>query len=149
MLKKSGDDSKRPGPIYNSCIVPKSEQLQRLLVPADAAGQRVDQWLAAQLPDASRVRVQQLMEQDKVTVNGARVKPATKLRGGEEIVISGQVELPPLKAFAEDIPLDVVYEDNDLAVINKPAGMTVHAGSGKGQASRPGDAGQRAAASLR
>jgi len=107
-------------------------------VPSDAAGKRVDQWLAAQLPDASRVRVQQLMEQGKVTVNGTAPKPKLKLKGGEEIVITGQVELPPIKAFAEDIPLDVVYEDDDLAVINKPAGMTVHAGSGKGEAASKG-----------
>jgi 23S rRNA pseudouridine1911/1915/1917 synthase len=107
-------------------------------VPPDAAGKRVDQWLAAQLPDASRVRVQQLMEQGKVTVNGAAPKPKLKLRGGEEIVITGQVELPPIKAVAENIPLDIVYEDDDLAVVNKPAGMTVHAGSGKGEAASKG-----------
>lgn len=115
-----------------------SQQIQKLLVPPDAAGRRVDQWLAAQLPDASRVRVQQLMEQGKVTVNGAAPKPKLKLRGGEEIVITGQVELPPIKAVAENIPLDVVYEDDDLAVVNKPAGMTVHAGSGKGEAASKG-----------
>src|SRR5690348_16946986 len=61
-----------------------------------------------------------------------------KLRGGEEIVITGAVELPPLKAFAEDIPLDVVYEDESIAVINKPAGMSVHAGSGKAEAGNRG-----------
>ena len=61
-----------------------------------------------------------------------------KLRGGEKIVITGAVELPPLRAFAEDIPLDVVYEDESIAVINKPAGMSVHAGSGKGEAGNRG-----------
>lgn len=61
-----------------------------------------------------------------------------KLRGGEEIVITGRVELPPLRAFAEDIPLDVVYEDESIAVINKPAGMSVHAGSGKDDAGNRG-----------
>ena len=61
-----------------------------------------------------------------------------KLRGGEEILITGAVELPPLRAFAEDIPLDVVYEDESIAVINKPAGMSVHAGSGKGEAGNRG-----------
>ena len=61
-----------------------------------------------------------------------------KLRGGEKIVITGTVELPPLRAFAEDIPLDVVYEDESIAVINKPAGMSVHAGSGKGEAGNRG-----------
>jgi 23S rRNA pseudouridine1911/1915/1917 synthase len=60
------------------------------------------------------------------------------LRGGEEIVVAGKVELPPLKAFAEDIPIEIVYEDADLAIINKPAGMTVHAGAGKDQAGGKG-----------
>ena len=79
------------------------------------------------------MRVQQLIEQQKVTVNGNPGKPSSRLRGGEEVMISGPVELPPLRAFAEDIPLDVLYEDADIAVINKPAGMVVHAGSGKNE----------------
>ncbi|HET9838388.1 MAG TPA: RluA family pseudouridine synthase [Candidatus Angelobacter sp.] len=107
-------------------------------VPPDAAGVRLDQWLAAQLPEVSRVRVQQLIEQKKIVLNGSVPKSSLRLRGGEEIVITGAVELPPLKAFAEDIPLDVVYEDESIAVINKPAGMSVHAGSGKDEAGNRG-----------
>jgi len=84
------------------------------------------------------VRVQQLIEQEKVRLNGSVPKPSLRLRGGEEIVITGAVKLPPLRAFAEDIPLDVIYEDEALAVINKPAGMTVHAGSGKDEAGNRG-----------
>src|SRR5258708_35849105 len=61
-----------------------------------------------------------------------------KLRGGEEIVITGAVELAPLRAIAEDIPLDVIYEDESIAVINKPAGMSGHAGSGKDDAGNRG-----------
>lgn len=116
----------------------ESPLVQSFTVPSDAAGKRLDQWLVLQLPDVSRVRVQQLMEQKKILVNGNVPKPSMKLRGGEEILITGQVELPPLKAFAEDIPLDVVYEDESIAVINKPAGMSVHAGSGKGEAGNRG-----------
>jgi 23S rRNA pseudouridine1911/1915/1917 synthase len=113
--------------------------LQKLLsVPLDAAGARLDQWLTAQLPEVSRVRVQQLIEQNKILLNGSTPKPSLRLRGGEEIAITGAVELPPLKAFAEDIPLHVVYEDESLAVINKPAGMSVHAGSGKDEAGNRG-----------
>ena len=84
------------------------------------------------------MRIQQLIEQNKILINGKTPKPSIKLRGGEEILITGQVELPPLRAFAEDIPLDVVYEDESIAVINKPAGMSVHAGSGKGEAGNRG-----------
>jgi 23S rRNA pseudouridine1911/1915/1917 synthase len=111
---------------------------QILSVPPDAAGTRLDQWLVYQLPDVSRVRVQQLIEQKKILINGNVPKPSMRLRGGEEIRITGAVELPPLKAFAEDIPLDVVYEDESIAVINKAAGMSVHAGSGKGEAGNRG-----------
>ncbi len=116
----------------------RSSLLQTWVVPGGAAGTRLDQWLAALLPEASRVRVQQLIAQDKVTVNGRTAKPSLRLRGGEQIAVSGPVELPPIKARAEAIPLDVVYEDADIAVVNKPAGMTVHAGSGKGEAGRRG-----------
>ena len=118
--------------------MPGPDRVQKLVVATEAAGQRLDQWLAAQLPDVSRVRVQQLIEQKKIQVNGAIPKPSLKLRGNEEILITGEVELPPLKAFPENIPLDVVYEDESLAVINKPAGMSVHAGSGKDEAGNRG-----------
>jgi 23S rRNA pseudouridine1911/1915/1917 synthase len=118
--------------------VSETTPTQAFTVPPDAAGVRLDQWLVSQLPDVSRVRVQQLIEQKKITVNGSVPKPSMKLRGGERVVITGAVELPPLRAFAEDIPLDVVYEDDSIAVINKPAGMSVHAGSGKGEAGNRG-----------
>lgn len=99
-------------------------------VPAEAAGQRLDQFLAAHLEGVSRSRVQLLIDQGDVLVNGDRQKAGLKLRGGESIVISGEPHPAPLKATPEDIALDVVYEDDDLAVVNKPAGMMVHAGSG-------------------
>ncbi len=96
----------------------------------DDAGMRLDQFLVSHLPDISRVRVQQLIEEGKVLVNARTSKPSLKLKGTEHIEITGQVQPEPLRAIPEDIPLDVVYEDKDLAVINKPAGMMVHAGAG-------------------
>src|SRR5262252_1436753 len=99
-------------------------------VPIEAAGQRLDQFLTTQLPDTSRARVQQLLAEGKALVNGTAAKPSLKLKGGETITVSGDPEPPPLRAIAEDIPLDVVYEDDDLIVVNKPAGMMVHAGAG-------------------
>lgn len=122
---------------YNPCVAETSPQ-KVLLAPPTAAGTRLDQFLVSQLPDVSRVRIQQLIEQQKILINGKTPKPSMKLRGGEEIVITGEVELPPLRAFAEDIPLDVIYEDESIAVVNKPAGMSVHAGSGKGEAGNRG-----------
>jgi len=99
-------------------------------VTADEAGTRLDQFLVAKLADVSRARVQQLIEQGLVLADGKAGKASLRLRGGEEIRVLGPAKVEPLRAIAEDIPLDVVYEDDDLAVINKPAGMMVHAGAG-------------------
>ncbi|MGD1065123.1 MAG: RluA family pseudouridine synthase [Terracidiphilus sp.] len=99
-------------------------------VPAEAHGQRLDHFLATQLEGVSRSRVQMLIDQGDVLVNGEPHKASLKLRGGERITITGEPHPAPLKAVPEAIPLDVVYEDADLAVVNKPAGMMVHAGSG-------------------
>ena len=99
-------------------------------VPPDAAGQRLDQYLVTQIPDTSRARVQLLLEEEKALVNGKPSKASLKLKGGETITVMGDPTPPPLRAMAEDIPLDIIYEDDDLAVINKPAGMMVHAGAG-------------------
>lgn len=93
------------------------------------AGKRLDQFLAAHL-DVSRARVQQLISEEKVMVNDAPAKASLKLRGGERVSIIGSAQRPPLRAIAEEIPLDILYEDDDLAIINKPAGMMVHAGAG-------------------
>ncbi len=100
------------------------------MASAEDAGKRLDQFLTAQLPDVSRARVQQLIAQDKVRVDGRAEKPSLRLRGGEKVEVLGEAKAPPLRAIPEDIPLDVVYEDESLAIVNKPAGMMVHAGSG-------------------
>lgn len=97
---------------------------------ADDAHKRLDQFLVAKLHDVSRARVQQLIDQEKIMVNGKPQRAAYRMQGNEEVVLSGEATLPPLKATPENIPLDVVYEDDSLAVINKPAGMMVHAGAG-------------------
>jgi 23S rRNA pseudouridine1911/1915/1917 synthase len=107
-----------------------------LSVPQDAAGQRVDQFLVTQLDGVSRSRVQLLLEQGDVLVDGAQPKASYKLRGGESIAVTGEPHPAPLKAIAEDIPLNVVFEDANLAVIDKPAGMMVHAGSGQTEDAR-------------
>ncbi|HKT68001.1 MAG TPA: RluA family pseudouridine synthase [Terriglobales bacterium] len=99
-------------------------------VAPEQAGRRLDQFLVSQLPEVSRARLQQLIAAGKVLVNDSAPKASLKLKGGERIQVLGTATPPPLRAIAEEIPLDVVYEDNDLAVINKPAGMMVHAGAG-------------------
>jgi 23S rRNA pseudouridine1911/1915/1917 synthase len=95
-----------------------------------AANLRLDQYLAHALPDISRARVQLLIEAGQVRVDGHPAKPKLKLRGGESIEIEGSPQPAPLHAIPEDIPLEILYEDQYLAVINKPAGMMVHAGAG-------------------
>jgi 23S rRNA pseudouridine1911/1915/1917 synthase len=99
-------------------------------VPTDDAGYRLDQFLVSRLHDVSRARLQQLIAQSLVLVDEKPAKPSLRLRGGEEIRILGPAASPPLRAIPENIPLDIVYEDDDLAVVNKPAGMMVHAGAG-------------------
>jgi len=101
-----------------------------VFVPPEAASQRLDQFLTTQIPDVSRARVQQLLEEEMVLVNGSAAKRSLRLKGGEQITILGDPQPATLRAIAEDIPLNIVYEDDDLAVVNKPAGMIVHAGAG-------------------
>lgn len=98
-------------------------------VSSDDAGQRLDNFLVPRL-NVSRARIQHLLSDGKILLNDAPAKPSLKLRGGESITVLSPAERPPLRAMAEDIPLDIVYEDDDLAIINKPAGMMVHAGAG-------------------
>ena len=102
----------------------------------DSNGKRLDQFLAANIQETSRARVQQLISEEKVLVNDAPAKASLRLRGNERIAILGPAQLPPLHAIPEEIPLNVVFEDDDLAVINKQAGMMVHAGAGATEADR-------------
>jgi 23S rRNA pseudouridine1911/1915/1917 synthase len=103
---------------------------KNLVSTIEDAGKRLDQFLVSQIADTSRARVQQLIDEKQVLVNDRAAKASLRLRGGERIAILGQVKSPPLRAMAEEIALDIVYEDDDLAVVNKAAGMMVHAGAG-------------------
>jgi 23S rRNA pseudouridine1911/1915/1917 synthase len=105
-------------------------------VSSEDAGARLDQFLVTKLSGVSRARVQQLIEQTQVLVDDAFPKASLRLRGGEQVKVQGPAKVAPLRAIPEDIPLDIVYEDADLAVINKPAGMMVHAGAGATEAER-------------
>jgi 23S rRNA pseudouridine1911/1915/1917 synthase len=111
-------------------MVDEQPRLRQLSVPDEANGQRLDLFLAQQLHQVSRSRVQLLLEQGSVLIGGKPAKASRKVRGGESISILGDPQPPPLRATAEAIPLEIVYEDGDFAVVNKPAGMMVHAGSG-------------------
>jgi 23S rRNA pseudouridine1911/1915/1917 synthase len=107
-----------------------------IAVPLEAAGQRLDHFIATQLEGVSRSRVQLLLDQGDVSVNGALAKASLKLRGGEQILITGEPHPAPLRATPQDIPLEVIFEDKHFAVVNKPAGMMVHAGAGETEDAR-------------
>lgn len=93
-------------------------------------GKRLDQFLRERLPQYSRARLQEWIEQGHVLVNGSPEKRSFLLKGAERIHVQ-PAELAPLRATAEDIPLEVLYEDSDVIAINKPAGMVVHSGAGQ------------------
>ncbi len=100
-----------------------------IVVPTQAAGLRIDQYLAQAIPDISRSRVQLLIDQGQIHLNGSVAKAKHKVTPGETIVITGSPRPAPLNASPEDIPLDIIFEDEFLAIVNKPAGMMVHAGA--------------------
>ena len=102
----------------------------RLTAPAACAGLRLDQALAQLLPEFSRSRLAQWVRSGQATVDGRAARPRQKVRGGERIEIAPQPEAAVDAHRPEDIPLDVVFEDNALLVVNKPAGLVVHPGSG-------------------
>jgi len=101
----------------------------RLTVGRTAAGARLDRWLAELLPDLSRSRIQHLIAGQHVTVNGAATKASHRLHGGETIEIDVP-PLPPDDLLPEPIALTVLYEDEHVLVLDKPAGMVVHPGAG-------------------
>jgi 23S rRNA pseudouridine1911/1915/1917 synthase len=93
------------------------------------AGKRLDHYLQERLTEYSRSRIQSWIKEGRVQVNGSAAKASFLLRGGETIEVS-PAGLPPLKATPEDLPVAVLYEDDALIAVNKPAGLAVHAGAG-------------------
>ena len=96
------------------------------------AGARLDQFLAARAATLSRARIQDLIKAGHVTLNGRATKASARLRDGDVLALA---EPPPVPSatLAEDIALDVLFEDDDLIVLNKPAGMVVHPAAGNWQ----------------
>jgi 23S rRNA pseudouridine1911/1915/1917 synthase len=97
--------------------------------PSEEVPARIDHFLCREMVNESRATVQRLIETGCVLVDGKQVRPSLKLKGGEQV----EVEVPPplpAQPLPEAIPLEVLYEDSDLIVINKAAGMVVHPGAG-------------------
>jgi len=103
--------------------------IERLEVSRGAAGERLDRYLAAQFPSLSRTRLAALIQQGCVRVGGECARPSRRVAPGELV----EVHIVPreaLRAVPVPIPLEILYEDDDVVVVNKPAGMTVHPGAG-------------------
>jgi 23S rRNA pseudouridine1911/1915/1917 synthase len=106
-----------------------TSEVQLLTITADQTGQRLDSFLATNLQDISRTKIQRAIEDRDILVNQRAAKASYRLRDGDCIEID-LPEPPPVELVPEPIPLNIVYEDNDLIVVDKPAGMVVHPGAG-------------------
>jgi len=98
-------------------------------VPAALGGKRLDQALAEMFPDFSRARLAQWVKEEKVLVDGKVLRPRDKVIGGEAVIVRAEVEADT-RFQPQDIPLDIVYEDDSIIVVNKPAGLVVHPAAG-------------------
>lgn len=101
-----------------------------MTIPVDCAGMRLDQALSRLLSEYSRSRLQAWIRDGAVTVDGRPASPKDKVWGGEQLVVAPQLQGPENAFAAQAIPLDILYEDEALLVINKPPGLVVHPGSG-------------------
>jgi 23S rRNA pseudouridine1911/1915/1917 synthase len=102
---------------------------RQLLFPCDRPSQRLDAFLAESVPETSRAQLKKLIDAGQITCDGNPAKASLKLKGGEKIELA-LPEPRPLAAIAQPIPLRILYEDQDLIVVDKPAGMVVHPAAG-------------------
>ncbi len=122
----------RSYPLFMKRLPTDGSNRSQFVVSKEDAKLRLDRFLAKELPEYSRSRLQQLIRTGFVRLNGATTRPRQTVRSGDEI----ELIAPPLEKIEnqpEPIPLEVLFEDNDLIVINKPAGLVVHPGAGHQQ----------------
>ena len=114
------------------------------IIPSNYQGQRIDKVLALIFPDYSRSKLKQWLLDGTIKVNDKTCPPDTKVFGEEKITLNPPTEQISEHAFPQDIPLDIVFEDEHVLIINKPAGLVVHPGAGnprrtcRGALSAPG-----------
>lgn len=114
-------------------LKPTADRVIELEIPFSSAGSRLDSALAALMPEYSRSRIQDWIRQSLVFVNGRILTPKDKVWGGETVALHPEPHPAELPAVAEDIALNIIYEDDSILIINKPAGLVVHPGSGNWQ----------------
>ena len=110
-------------------IMTTTDLNKKLIIPATFFGSRLDAVLSNLVPEFSRSKIQSMIKNDLIFLNGSHVSQNYKVVGGEEIIINGVIE-DEIDVIAENISLDVVYEDDDILVLNKPHNLVVHPGSG-------------------
>ena len=107
-----------------------SEQVDlQATVPAEMFGLRLDQAVSQLFPDYSRSRLQSWIKEGSLRVNGESRRPRDKLTGGEEITVTAEIQAIE-RHVGQSIPLDIVYEDDDILILNKPSGLVVHPAAG-------------------
>lgn len=110
-----------------------SESIKEIAIPHEYHGQRVDVVLAQLFPDFSRSLLTSWLKEGFITINHRQYKPKDKVQGGEEVQLQIVTRIKNEELHAEDIPLDIIFEDEHLLVVNKPAGLIVHPGAGNPQ----------------
>lgn len=103
--------------------------MKQIKVKNEETNKRIDAYLSSKLEDASRVAIQRWIEEEKILVNGKKVKASYKVQENDEITV--EEEKPKeIELKAQDIPVEVIYEDDDIIVVNKPKGLVVHPANG-------------------
>ena len=106
------------------------DTIVKFAVGLEDADERLDRFLGRMCSDFSRVRLQDFIREKHVLVNGAAAKPSQPLRSGDEVVLIAPTAVEPSPLLAQDIALDILFEDESILVINKPPGLVVHPGAG-------------------
>ncbi|GIV51178.1 MAG: pseudouridine synthase [Candidatus Kapaibacterium sp.] len=117
--------SEMPSTAHDPNYPPLQEQRIELVVPPGQKPMRLDVYLANTISHATRTRIQEAIEAGLVTIEGRRAKASSKVQPGDRITCC-ILRRPPIELVPEQIPLDILYEDEDVLVVNKPAGMVVH-----------------------
>ena len=103
--------------------------MKTFIVENEETGKRIDAYLAKKDNDISRVAVQRLIKEEKILVNDKKVKSSYKVQEGDSITVEEE-QAKEIELKAQDIPVEIIYEDSDIIVVNKPKGLVVHPGSG-------------------